>query len=141
MGFDTKATQSCWFYFRKRLNGGTVLEMYTLYIRSVVEQAAVVWHISITKGEKLDLEMAPRIILNDQYITLTHALKLLGIPTLRRKMLCLNFAKNCVKNSQTSDMFQKCCHLEHKTTRGISCTPCKDRMACQICYSLYDKAF
>ena len=31
------------------------------------------------------------------------------MPTLkeRRKKLCLNFAKNCVKNNKTSDMFPK----------------------------------
>ena len=47
-------------------------KMYTLYIRSVAEQAAVVWHSSITKGEELDLERVQkvtlRIILKDQYI-------------------------------------------------------------------------
>ena len=46
-----------------------MLEIYTLYIRSVVEQAAVVWHSSITKGEELDLErvqkVALRIMLKD----------------------------------------------------------------------------
>merc|ERR1712129_212108 len=32
-----------------------MLNIYFLYIRSVVEQAAVVWHSSITKGEQYDL--------------------------------------------------------------------------------------
>ena len=61
----------------------------------------------------MDLEriqqFATRIILKDQYINYTHALKITGLPTLktRRNNLCLNFAKNCVKNNMTSDMFPK----------------------------------
>ena len=56
-----------------------MIEIYSLYIRSVVEQAAVVWHSSLTKGEQLDIEriqkVAMRIILKDQYINYTHALR------------------------------------------------------------------
>ena len=50
-----------------------------------------------------------RIILKDQYINYTHALRITGMPTLkaRRNNLCLNFAKNCVANNMTSDMFPK----------------------------------
>ena len=50
-----------------------------------------------------------RIILKDQYINYTHALKITGLPTLktRRNNLCLKFAKICVKNNMTSDMFPK----------------------------------
>ena len=48
-----------------------------MYIRSVVEQACVVWHSSLTKGEQLDIEriqkVAMRIILKDEYINYTHA--------------------------------------------------------------------
>ena len=88
-----------------------MVEIYGLYIRSVVEQAAVVWHSSLTKGEQLDLErvqkVALRIILKDQYLNYIHALKITGIPTLkaRRNDLCLKFAKSCVKNNMTSDIF------------------------------------
>ena len=51
--------------------------------------------------------MTIRIKLKDQYTNYTLALKTTGIPTLkaRRNDLCLKFAKNCVKNSMTSDMF------------------------------------
>ena len=90
-----------------------LLEIYSLYIRSVLEQAAVVWHSSITKGEQLDLErvqkVALRIILQDKYVCYKNALKMTGMPTLkeRRNKLCLNFAKNCLKNKKTSGMFPK----------------------------------
>ena len=44
-----------------------LLHIYALYIRSVTEQSAVVWHSGITKGEQNDLErvqkVAHRIIL------------------------------------------------------------------------------
>ena len=51
--------------------------------------------------------MAIRIILQENYLNYTHALKVTGIPTLksRRIKLSLKFAKNCLKNNMTSDMF------------------------------------
>ena len=88
-----------------------MLEIYMLYIRSVVEQACVVWHSSLTKGEQLDIErvqkVAMRIILQENYLSYDHALKITGIPTLksRRVKLSLNFAKKCLKSNMTSDMF------------------------------------
>ena len=58
------------YHFNLPLN--EMLEIYILYIRSVVEHAAVVWPSSITKGEQLNLErvqkVAFRIILKDHYI-------------------------------------------------------------------------
>ena len=48
-----------------------LLHIYTLYIRSGIEQSAVVWHSSITKGEQKDLErtlkVAFRIMLGSNY--------------------------------------------------------------------------
>ena len=56
-----------------------LIHIYILYIRSVVEQACIVWHSSLTKGESLDLEriqkVALRIILGDSYRTYEEALK------------------------------------------------------------------
>jgi hypothetical protein len=88
-----------------------MIDIYYLYIRSVVEQSAVVWHSSLTKGEQLDIErvqkVALRIILKDEYTGYSDALEMTGIETLkaRRGKLCINFAKKCVKSSLTSDMF------------------------------------
>ena len=88
-----------------------LIDIYFLYIRSIVEQSAVVWHSSLTKGEQNDLErvqkVALRIILREQYTTYLEALELTGIETLkaRRAKLCLNFAKKCVKSDKTSDIF------------------------------------
>ena len=56
-----------------------MLEIYCLYIRSVVEQACVVWHSSLTKGEELDIEriqkVAMRIILQEKLSKLCSCFK------------------------------------------------------------------
>ena len=54
-------------------------------------------------------KVALKIILQDKYINYSHALKVTGLPTLkaRRNKLSLNFAKNCLKNEMTSDMFPR----------------------------------
>ena len=88
-----------------------LVEIYTLYIRSVVEQSAVVWHSSLTCGEDLELEriqkVALRIILKEDYLSYSHALKITGLEPLRirRQRLCLRFAKKCTRNQLTQDMF------------------------------------
>ena len=90
-----------------------LLHIFALYIRSVTEQSAVVWHSAITKGEQNDLErvkkVALRIILRPNYTSYSEALKFTGLETLsdRRRKLCLNFAKKCVKNKATSWMFSE----------------------------------
>ena len=94
-----------------------LLQIYILYIRSVVEQSAVVWHTSITSGEEKDLEriqkVALRLILGDYYTDYIHALKETGLETLkaRRTKLSLKFAIKCVKNDKTTHMFPKNGHL------------------------------
>ena len=40
-----------------------LIQIYILYIRSVVEQSAVVWHTSITNGEQKDLERIQKVTL------------------------------------------------------------------------------
>ena len=88
-----------------------LLDIYFLYIRSVVEQSAVVWHSSLTKGEQLDIErtqkVALRLILHGGYTSYQEALKVTGLETLksRRNRLCLSFAKKCTKSELTNDIF------------------------------------
>ena len=63
-----------------------LIEIYILYIRSVVEHSAVVWHSSLTKGEQKDLERvqkaALKIILKDNYTSYEEALTATGLTTL-----------------------------------------------------------
>ena len=88
-----------------------MLNIYVLYIRSVLEQSAVVWNSSITKGEQLDIERvqrcALRIILGENYTSYQESLKVCNLVTLkaRRNQLSLKFAIKCTKNDKTKDIF------------------------------------
>ena len=88
-----------------------LIQIYILYVRSVLEQSAVVWHSSLTDWEETALErvqkVALRLILKENYPGYSAALELTGLETLavRRDKLCLNFAKKCVKFPHTTDMF------------------------------------
>ena len=85
--------------------------IYILFIRSLLEQSATVWHSSLTEENISDLERvqksAVKIILQERYKGYKKSLNILGIQTLseRRQQLCLSFAQKCVKNPKTSDMF------------------------------------
>ena len=86
-------------------------DIYILFIRSILEQSATVWHSSITSENSSDLERvqksAMKIILNGNYSTYENALARLRIESLksRREHLCLNFARKCTKNKKLAHMF------------------------------------
>ena len=88
-----------------------ITEIYTLYIRSILESSAVVWHSSITQAEEIQIErvqkVALRIILKDNYEDYESALNLTGLQTLkeRRTYLCKQFAIKCTQNEKTREMF------------------------------------
>ena len=75
-----------------------LVNIYVLYIRSILEQNCQVWHHAITQEEKSDLErvqkVALKIILKDRYTTYEQALTHLNLDylSIRREKLCLNFA-------------------------------------------------
>ena len=78
--------------------------IYILYIRSVLEQSAVVWHSSLTQQNTEDLERvqksAFKIILKNKYESYEKALVTLDLQNLseRRQMLCKDFALKAAKN-------------------------------------------
>ena len=88
-----------------------LIQIYILYIRSVVEQSCVVWGSAITEQEKSDIERIQktslRIILHDEYKSYENALKVTKLPSLndRRLKLMLNFALKSTKNPKTQKMF------------------------------------
>ena len=80
--------------------------IYILYIRSVLEQSAVVWHSSLTNQNREDLERVQKsgckIILKNKYEKYEKALSIIDLEYLsdRRTKLCKDFAlgtKNVLK--------------------------------------------
>ena len=98
--------------------------IYFLFIRSLLEQSATVWHSSLTDENTNDLERvqksAVRIILGDKYIGYTKSLEKLDMETLaeRRKQLCLSFALKCRKNPKTKNMFPENQKMHTMKTRN-----------------------
>ena len=87
--------------------------VYLTYIRSILEQSAVVWHSSLTSKNRKSLERvqkaAVRVILKHKYTTYRAGLKYLNMQTLeqRREVLCLRFAKRCLKTEKVKNMFPR----------------------------------
>ena len=85
--------------------------IYILYVRSILEQSATVWHSSLTEENKNDLEgvqkTALKVILGVKYKSYENALRILDIETLndRRIDLCLNFARKSSKHPKMNHMF------------------------------------
>ena len=104
-------------------NHDELKNIYILFIRSHLEQSAVVWHSSLTENNRNDLERvqktALKIILGDKYISYEQALQKLELENLhdRRKYLGLSFAKKCCKNPKTSDMFPRNSRIHNMDTR------------------------
>ena len=88
-----------------------LLNIYILFIRSMLEQSCVVWHSSITQEEETDLERVQKvclkIILKEKYETYEQALERTKLEKLvdRRTKLCLKFAKKCTENEDNRSMF------------------------------------
>ena len=85
--------------------------IYLTYVRSILEQSAVVWHSSLSSKNRRDLERvqkaAVRVILQEKYTNYKQGLKYLRMDTQekRREMLCLKFAKKCTTNEKVSHFF------------------------------------
>ena len=85
--------------------------IYIMFIRSLLEQSATVWHSRLTEENSNDLERvqksAMKVIFKEKYSGYEKSLDKLDLPTLaeRREQLCLSFAQKCVKDKKTQDMF------------------------------------
>ena len=85
--------------------------VYKTFIRSVLEVSAVVWHSSLSNINTSDLERvqktALKVILKENYKDYKSALSLLNLETLseRREILCLRFAKKCLKLQKFKNLF------------------------------------
>ena len=88
-----------------------LVQIYTLYVRSILEFNSCVWHFNITQGENNDIKRVHKIvckvILKENYTSYSDALGQLGLQTLsaRRQTLCHKFAIKCLKYNKSKDMF------------------------------------
>ena len=100
-----------------------LLNIYVLYIRSILEQSCQVWNSNLTLENITDLERiqktACRIILQTDYSSYAEALETLNLESLydRRATLCLKFARHCTRTSQAKDMFPLNQNDHHWNTR------------------------
>ena len=88
-----------------------LIEIYILFIRSVVEYCAVAFHSTLTQEQSRKLEKIQKtclkVILGDMYIDYTSALEMCGLQTLseRRQARCLDFALKCIKHERNQRLF------------------------------------
>ena len=98
--------------------------IYILFVRSLLEQSASVWHSSLTEQDSEALERvqksAIKIILGNRYIGYRKSLQKLDLETLheRREKICLNFAQRCLKNPKTKHWFPENIKSHQMETRN-----------------------
>ena len=85
--------------------------IYTAFIRSKLDHSSVVWHSSISKKNRKQIERiqkaAIRVILKNKFDNYDEGLKFLNIDSLdeRREKHSLKFAQKCLKNEKVRNMF------------------------------------
>ena len=106
--------------------------IYISYIRSVLEQSAVVWHFGLTEKNRHDLERvqksACKLILRRKYEDYTKALDILDLDNLekRRNKLCKTFACKAEKNFSIKFEPNHNCHfIDLRQTDKLKVTFCK----------------
>ena len=88
-----------------------LIQIYKTFIRSCLEFSSNVWHSSLTKENREDLERvqkaALKVILRNEYKDYEDALKKSGLLSLeeRREVIGLRFVKNSLKNANFSKLF------------------------------------
>ena len=88
-----------------------LINVYNLFVRSLLEQCSVVWGSSLTKEQRINIERvkktAVKIINKNKNMNYKKSLSLLSMKSLeeRRADLSLNFAKKCLKNEKTANYF------------------------------------
>ena len=88
-----------------------LIDVYKLFIRSLLEYCCVAFHSSLNLDNIQDIEKiqktALRVIFGEDYQDYQSALRQSGLDTLhsRRESRCLNFALKCVKHPLNSRLF------------------------------------
>ena len=97
-----------------------LLDIFILFIRSVIEYCAVAFHSSLTIEQETDIERIQKtclkIILDDNYVSYSAALEMTGLETLnnRRESRCLDFALKCLKHPINNRLFPLNSNLDAK---------------------------
>ena len=115
-----------------------LVAIYNSYIRSTLEQNAVVWHSSLTEQNCEDLERvqksAFKVILKDKYKSYNEACLLLDLDSLkeRRQKLCTSFAIKAAKNSSIHFNLNDKIHImETRYKEEYKVTHCNTERLCQ----------
>ena len=93
------------------VNTEDLLNIYILYIRSLLEYCSVVWHSTLTveQGQKLESvqKVCLKVILGEKYTGYKDALEYCGLASLsdRREEKCLNFGLKSLLHPIHSEMF------------------------------------
>ena len=88
-----------------------LLDIYILFIRSVTEYCAVVFHSNLTlqQSEKIEKiqKTSLKVILGDMYVSYSAALEMCGLETLsdRREERCLSFSLKSIKHPKNRRLF------------------------------------
>ena len=109
--------QKCKVWMLRRLkklgaSNDDLIDVYFKQIRNILEFASPVWNPSLTGDDIINLERVQKtvlhIILGDNYMSYSSALKISGLQKLseRRKKLSLAFAKKAVKSSKFNNWFR-----------------------------------
>ena len=94
-----------------------LLNIYMLYIRSLLEYCSLVWHSTLTDEQSHNLEnvqkLCLKIILGDQYDGYEDAFRKCDLGSLvdRREEKCLKFGLKCLLHPIHSDMFPVSPHV------------------------------
>ena len=88
-----------------------LIDIYILYIRSVVEYCSVAFHSSLSQELSQKLERVQktclRVILGEMYVNYEAALEMCGLQNLsqRREKRCLDFSLKCIKHPKIKRLF------------------------------------
>ena len=88
-----------------------LIDIYILYIRSILEYCSVVWHSTLTVEQSNQIEavqkLCLKIILGEGYTDYKTALEITGLDTLesRREGRCLKFGLRCLLHPIHKSMF------------------------------------
>ena len=90
-----------------------LLDVYKLFIRSIIEYCSVVYHSRLTEEQSNKIERIQKtclkVILREMYVDYQSALEMTGLDTLKNRRLkrCLDFSLKSIKHPKNQKLFPK----------------------------------